>query len=412
MNTSRDEAAEPTAVGEIAIVGGGPAGLVTAIALARRGVRTTVFERDVHPDMAPRFNPDRSYTIDITGHGLRALRYIDATSSFDAHMLPFKGIQYQGRVVQDWPEPGWTGSRGDIVRSLMAVIAERHEKDVEFEFDSRVSDVDIELGTVSYASSGGHATTRRFDLIVGADGAGSVVRQSMQRQVPGFTVTTSSIPNHVTMIALDRLDDQMDRRYLQALSIRHFYVAGAIPGDDGLGSQRWFCAIGTDHPLTLSSAEEARAFFRDTCPQILELAGDDSIAAFAERTCYHVGQSLTCSQLHGGRAALIGDAAAPFPPIGQGVNAAMESATVLDGFIGEAGTDLVGAAARYDAAWKPEADAVAWISQRFLFGNPANTLRSVVSGIFGLNLADLAKSSQTPYSEVRRTAERFGPLWR
>ena len=55
---------------------------------------------------------------------------------------------------------------------------------------------------------------------------------------------------------------------------------------------------------------------------------------------------------------------------------------------------------------------VAWISQRFLFGNPANTLRSVVSGIFGLNLADLAKSSSIPYSEVRRQAERFGPLWK
>jgi 2-polyprenyl-6-methoxyphenol hydroxylase-like FAD-dependent oxidoreductase len=71
----------------IAIVGGGPAGLVAAMALARRGIQTTVFEREVHPDTAPRFNPDRSYTIDITGHGLRALRHIDVTPYFDARML-------------------------------------------------------------------------------------------------------------------------------------------------------------------------------------------------------------------------------------------------------------------------------------------------------------------------------------
>ena len=38
----------------IAIVGGGPSGLVLAIALARRGVPTTVFERDPHPEVAPR----------------------------------------------------------------------------------------------------------------------------------------------------------------------------------------------------------------------------------------------------------------------------------------------------------------------------------------------------------------------
>jgi kynurenine 3-monooxygenase len=398
--------------GTVAIIGGGPAGLVAAIALARQGVRTTVFERDVHPDDAPRFNPDRSYTIDITGHGLRALQYIDATSFFDDRMLPFKGIQYHGRVVQEWSEPGWTGSRGDITRSLMAVIAERHKGDIDFEFDSAVTDVDVDTGTVAFSAGGGEPVNRRFDLVVGADGAGSVTRRAMEQQVPGFTVTTGSIPNYVTMIALDRGAVPMDPRFLHALSIRHFYVAGAVPGDDGPQAPRWFCAIGTDHELALSSAEEARAFFEQTCPELLELASEESVAAFAERTCYHVGRSLTCSLLHGGRAVLLGDAAAPFPPIGQGVNAAMESATVLDSYIRDAGDDLVGAAARYDDAWRPEAEAVSWISQRFLFGNPANTLRSVVSGLLGLNLAELAKSSATPYSEIRAKAERFGPLWR
>ena len=111
----------------IAIVGGGPAGLVAAIALARRGIPTTVLERDAHPDLAPRFNPDRSYTIDITGHGLRALRHIDATSYFDARLMPFRGLQYQDRVVEDWAEAGWTGSRGDILRALMALITDRHQ---------------------------------------------------------------------------------------------------------------------------------------------------------------------------------------------------------------------------------------------------------------------------------------------
>ena len=62
-------------IGRIAIVGGGPACLVAAIALARRGISTTVLERDAHPELAPRFSPDRSYTIDITGHGLRALQF-------------------------------------------------------------------------------------------------------------------------------------------------------------------------------------------------------------------------------------------------------------------------------------------------------------------------------------------------
>jgi 2-polyprenyl-6-methoxyphenol hydroxylase-like FAD-dependent oxidoreductase len=102
-------------VADIAIIGGGPGGLTAAIALARRGIRSTVFERDGHPENMPRFNPDRSYPIDLTGHGLRAVGHIDAVAHFDAHMTPFHGIKDGSRVFDSWSEPGWIGSRGDIL---------------------------------------------------------------------------------------------------------------------------------------------------------------------------------------------------------------------------------------------------------------------------------------------------------
>ena len=92
----------------------------------------------------------------------------------------------------------------------------------------------------------------------------------------------------------------------------------------------------------------------------------------------------------------------------------MESATVLDRFIGEAGArpaQLLDAAAAYDAAWKPEADAVSWISERFLFGDTLNTLRSLVTMALGVNIADRAKRDDMSYSDVRRKAMRLGPLW-
>ena len=45
-------------------------------------------------------------------------------------------------------------------------------------------------------------------------------------------------------------------------------------------------------------------------------------------------KSKIASRFAHGRIVLIGDAAAAFPPFGQGVNAAMEAATLLDGCIG------------------------------------------------------------------------------
>jgi kynurenine 3-monooxygenase len=89
----------------------------------------------------------------------------------------------------------------------------------------------------------------------------------------------------------------------------------------------------------------------------------------------------------------------------------MESAVVLDGFLGEPDVDSPDAAARYSAAWKPESDAVTWISERVLFDNPLNTLRSTVTMALGVNVVGQAKSATVPYSEVREKARQLGPLW-
>lgn len=402
------------ATAEIALVGGGPASLVAAIALARRGVRTTVFERDLHPEVAPRFNPDRSYTIDISGHGLKALRHIDACAAFDDRMIQFKGLKIPGGRTEEWTLPGWTGSRGDILRALMALVEARHRERISLEFECRVNSVDVETGILTCDSESGGSPTRRFDFIMGGDGAGSVVRKAMHEQVPGFTVETKSFPNYCTMIELDRVGDQMDRHYLHGLSVRPFCVAGAIKGDRESDAPRWFCAVGTRAKQVFSSTEEARRFFRERVPRVLELASDEKVAAFAERTCYHIGQTLKCSQLHGGKAVLLGDAAAAFPPIGQGVNAAMESAMVLDRCIGEAGSspaELLEAARRYDTTWRPEADAVSWMSIRSLFENRYHMLRASITSRLGLSVFDQAKSADVPYSVVRHKAGRLWPLW-
>jgi kynurenine 3-monooxygenase len=216
------------------------------------------------------------------------------------------------------------------------------------------------------------------------------------------------------MIELDRVGDQMDKNYLHGLSIRPFCVAGAIKGDEGADTARWFCAVGTKAKQEFSSTEEARNFFRERIPRVLELTSEEKIAAFAERTCYHIGQTLTCSQLHGGKAMLLGDAAAAFPPIGQGVNAAMESAMVLDLCItgvGSSPAHLQEAARLYNARWKPEADAVSWMSVKSLFENRFHMLRANIAMKLGLSIFSQAKSADIPYSEVRRKAGRRWPLW-
>jgi 2-polyprenyl-6-methoxyphenol hydroxylase-like FAD-dependent oxidoreductase len=198
-------------------------------------------------------------------------------------------------------------------------------------------------------------------------------------------------------------------------SVRPFVVAGAIRGDAGPDSVRWFCAVCTKDELKFGSAEEATGYLRARSPRVLEFASEASVAAFAQRRCYHIGRSLTCSELNGGKAVLIGDAAAPFPPIGQGLNAALESSMVLDQCIGDRGrspAQVLAAAGAYSAKWKPEAEAAAWVAERHLAENRFHNLRArLTHALFGLSVVGETKRSDIPYSEVKRKAQRLWPLW-
>ena len=71
--------------GVVAVCGAGPAGLIMAMALARRGIKVDVYEQEGDHETVPRYNPNRSYTIDITGHGLKALEYVKCTVCICVH---------------------------------------------------------------------------------------------------------------------------------------------------------------------------------------------------------------------------------------------------------------------------------------------------------------------------------------
>ena len=200
----------------VAIVGGGPAGLTLAAALAQQGgFEIAVFERAEDHFSAETYNPDRSYTIDITGHGLRAARFIGITERFDAGLIHFKGLKIAphrwlrrlraGFAEEPYYGRGWTGSRGDICRCLQAHLSERHADSVALHFQTEATLVDAGQPQLRIASRGdGAGELRRFDLVVGCDGGGSGVRRSIADHTSGFTVEGADLGNHSLMLHLDQ----------------------------------------------------------------------------------------------------------------------------------------------------------------------------------------------------------------
>lgn len=137
----------------VAIVGGGPAGLTLAAALAQQGgFEIAVYERAEDHFRAETYNLDRSYTIDMTGHGVRAAGFIRITDRFNTGFIHFKRLKiaphpWHGRLgaavtEEPYQGKGWTGSRGDICRCLQAHLLERHADSVALRFGAEASIVD------------------------------------------------------------------------------------------------------------------------------------------------------------------------------------------------------------------------------------------------------------------------------
>src|SRR5690606_28405374 len=78
------------AAGVIAIVGGGPAGCLLALLLARRGEQVQVYERRADPRVVPP-EAGRSINLALAARGKRALAAAGALDGLVPHMVPMPG---------------------------------------------------------------------------------------------------------------------------------------------------------------------------------------------------------------------------------------------------------------------------------------------------------------------------------
>ena len=404
---------------KIAIIGAGPAGLTCALALARRGVDIHIFERaDNHLETAT-YNPNRSYTIDITGHGKKAADHVGATKRFDRELLRFRGLKYalpawtkrapNKTLTEAYPGQGWTGSRGDICRVLQAELNQVNPSNTRLLFSTEAHLIDARKGILLLESTDNKVSHEEtFDMIIGCDGGGSTTRSTLQQLDPSFSVSSMDLGNHSIMLHLDQHLDELNPEYLYVHAVRPVAaVTGAINGPNGAKDPRWFCQLGFSGFRSFRSADEAKTFLEQTQPLLLRYASPARIAEFSKRDCLTTGKSKRCSSLVSGRVVLLGDAGAPVPPVGQGVNAAMESAMVLDQSLALAqeqgfGPDAIVALAQdhFLARWTPEADALREIALTVDLSKSYTSKRLLLAGALGYSGIANAKKEELSYQQA------------
>ena len=420
---------------KIAIIGAGPAGLTCGLALARRGIDITIAERGVNHLEAATYNPNRSYTIDITGHGKKAAEHVGVTQRFDQDLIRFRGLQYAlpiwtnrapfKTITETYQGLGWTGSRGDICRILQAELMQVVSSKKRLLFSTKAHLIDAQNGILRLESAeNGISHEETYDLIIGCDGSGSTTRSALQMLDPLFSVTSVDLGNHSIMLHLDQHLDELDPEFLYVHAVRPVAaITGAINGPRGPKDPRWFCQLGFSRYHSFASVDEAKNFLEKTQPLLLRYASPSRIEEFSQRECIATGKSKQCSSLVSGRVVLLGDAGAPVPPIGQGVNAAMESAMVLDQCLAIAQTQssepeaiVTQAQEHFLARWTPEADALRKIALTVDLSKDHTAKRLLLASALGYSGVTNAKKEELSYEQAWMTFQawerrlRYTPL--
>ncbi|KAJ1547241.1 kynurenine 3-monooxygenase, mitochondrial precursor, partial [Cladochytrium tenue] len=354
----------------VAIVGAGLVGSLSALYFARRGWHVNIYDSRQDPRLdAPSTSAPtggRSINLALSFRGISALRDVGAHQGILDSVIPLKGrmLHLDNGALASHPY----GQHGECINSVdrgfmnahLLNDLDRHPRvTTHFEHDLVAADLASNRLTFRRRSAGvpGSDVVATSDLVVGADGAHSRLRQSLMR------VERVDFEQHYIdhgYVELHMPPDEttggyrMDQHHLHIWP-KHSYMLIALPNPDNTFTLTLFMPWSRFEAI--KTEDDLLALFRSSFPDALRLIGQERLVAdyFANPKGSLI--SIKCNRYHhSSRAVLLGDAAhAMVPFFGQGMNCGLEDCLVLDAALSK----HLGAPSAGPAADRPDPDALA-----------------------------------------------------
>ena len=332
---------------KVTIAGAGLVGSLCAVYMARRGYQVDVYEQRADIRDPAAVVGGRSINLALAERGMHALRGAGLMDKVEPELIPMRGRmihEVDGAThLQPYSQFDhefiYSVSRTELNRILINA-AEAHDN-VTLHFNCGVRDVDVNAKTMRVG--GVEASEQRevgFDVLIGADGAGSNVRRGVQA-VESQQMRVDWLDHGYKELCIPPSAEGGFLIEKEALHIwpRSAYMLIALPNLDGSFTVTLFFPMeGEPSFASLSDEASVQRFFEAHFADALALM-PDLAKQFFDNPTGKLGTVRTapwCS----GSTLLVGDAAHAIVPFhGQGMNAGFEDCAVLDAVLNEAGDD-------------------------------------------------------------------------
>lgn len=326
---------------QITIVGAGLAGVLLSALLAKKGYKVQLFDARKSP-RSEKKDAERSINLAMSCRGLTALQSAGLKSILEDKLVPMRSraihlssgeILYQS-FGRSTTECIYAIRRRDLHLALLD-FAESF-KNVECFFEHQLRDIDFKNKELLFELPGNDKKRRPYQRLIGADGAGSVVRDCMEKNHKLHSKRIF-LSHGYKELSITLKPGIFEKGHLHLWPRENFLLLGNPNPDESITGSLFLPYMGKTSFNTLENKNKVASFFKNEFPDVYA-----STPSIVEEFLRHpVGRM---SSIHSGPwydgddCCLIGDAAHGIIPFfGQGMNAAFEDCRIFDEILSKHG---------------------------------------------------------------------------
>lgn len=343
---------------EISVLGAGLVGSLLGSLIKEKGFSVDVYEMRTDP-RSSEVKGGRSINLALSHRGIRALQLAGVYDQIKNELIPMKGRRMHDLNGELYTQP--YGKEHEFINSVsrnglnQLLISHAENRGVNFHFDHKCTDINLDETVISFTNG----KSVRSNVLLGADGAYSMLRQKMEHK-DRFNFQQHYIEHGYKELRMEPRNGTfaMEPNFLHIWPRGNFMLIALPNPDCSFTCTLFFPFEGHLSFESLREPNDVEGFFKHYFPDVIDLIPDylEQFQQNAASSLVTIRTSPWCYN----NSLLIGDAGHAIVPFyGQGMNAGFEDCRLFMEWGEELGFDWNKLLVHFSKHRKADADAIA-----------------------------------------------------